>query len=445
LTHESIATGHAASKFGTPLADAEEVIELAASLPGLRFDGLHAHVGSQVPDVGSYEAALDALIGLASRVGRAGVSVRVLDLGGGFAVPYVDEPGLDPVDVADTLRERLNVRCAEHGLARPALVAEPGRTLVANPVVTLYAVGARKDADGTTLVAVDGGMSDNLRPMLYGARFEALPAGRSRDRMAPIAPVTVVGKHCETGDVLAERVPMPVDLGPGDLIAFAATGAYTYSLATAYNRVGRPAVVAVRQGASTLWLRREDASDMDRFETSAARPAPDVSVPEGVTIRPARPRDAASFVDMWQAVVEEGRYVRSETVAHPTRVYRSRFRRPWTDQEAQLVAVDGDRVVGHLFIQRERHPVTRHVATLGISVAPDRRGQGLGAALLDEAIRWATSVGVEKIVLSVYPTNTAAISLYRRFGFVDEGRLARQSRRSTGYVDEILMGLWLGG
>jgi putative acetyltransferase len=168
-------------------------------------------------------------------------------------------------------------------------------------------------------------------------------------------------------------------------------------------------------------------------------------VPTGVTIRPARPRDAASFVEMWQAVVEEGRYVRSETVAHPRRVYRSRFRRPWTDQEAQLVAVEGERVVGHLYIQRERHPVTRHVATLGISVAPDRRGQGIGAALLDESIRWARSVGVEKIVLSVYPTNTAAISLYRRFGFVDEGRLARQSRRSTGYVDEILMGLWLGG
>ena len=209
--------------------------------------------------------------------------------------------------------------------------------------------------------------------------------------------------------------------------------------------MGRPAVVAVREGASRLWLRREDAADMDRFETAAARPSPDATVPTGVTIRPARPRDAASFVEMWQAVVEEGRYVRSETVAHPRRVYRSRFRRPWTDQEAQLVAVEGERVVGHLYIQRERHPVTRHVATLGISVAPDRRGRGIGAALLDESIRWARSVGVEKIVLSVYPTNTAAISLYRRFGFVDEGRLARQSRRSTGYVDEILMGLWLGG
>jgi ribosomal protein S18 acetylase RimI-like enzyme len=184
---------------------------------------------------------------------------------------------------------------------------------------------------------------------------------------------------------------------------------------------------------------------MDRFETAAARPEPSVTLPEDVEIRPARARDAAPFVEMWRSVVEEGRWVRSETVAHPTRVYRARFRRPWTDEEAQIVAVEGERVVGHLYIQRERHPVTRHVATLGIAVAPDRRGEGIGAALLDEAIRWARGAGVEKIVLSVYPSNTAAISLYRRFGFVDEGRLSRQSRRSGGYLDEILMGLWLGG
>jgi diaminopimelate decarboxylase len=445
-THEAIASGHETSKFGASLAEAVAEAELVASLPNLRFDGLQAHVGSQVPHVGSYDAALDALLGLVVRLRDAGVApVRVLDLGGGFAAPYVDEPGLDPADVAAALQARLAARCAHEGLEPPALVAEPGCTLAADPAVTLYGVGARKDAGGRTLVAVDGGLSDNLWPMLYDARFQALAASRPAVSSVGASPVTVVGKHCESGDVLAADVPMPADLGPGDLIAFAATGAYTYSLATAYNRVGRPAVVAVRGGASTLWLRREDAADMDRFETSAARPAPQVTAPEGIMIRPARPRDAASFVELWQAVVDEGRFVRSETVAHPTRVYRARFRRPWTDHDAQLVAVEGDRVVGHLYIQRERHPVTRHVATLGISVAPDRRGHGIGAALLDESIRWAKGAGVEKIVLSVYPHNTAAISLYRRFGFVEEGRLVRQSRRSTGYVDEILMGLWLGG
>lgn len=445
-THEAIATGHPASAFGTPLSEATEVVRMAVSLPGLRFDGLHAHVGSQVPDVGSYEDALDVLLGLVVRLRDAGVApVRVLDLGGGFAVSYVDEPGLDPADVGDALHARLAARCAEEGLDRPMLVAEPGRTLVANPVVTLYRVGARKDAGGRALVAVDGGMSDDLRPMLYDVRFEAIAASRPPAPQEDTRTVTVVGTCCGSDDVLAEDVPMPGDLARGDLIAFAATGAYAYSLATAYNRVGRPAVVGVREGAASLWLRREDAADMDRFEAGAARSMTEVVVPDGVTIRPARPRDAASFVAMWQAVVEEGRYVRSETVAHPARVYRARFRRPWTDHDAQIVAVEGERVIGHLYIQRERHPVTRHVATLSISVAPDRRGGGIGAALLDEAIRWARDVGVDKLVLSVYPDNRAAISLYRRFGFVDEGRLARQSRKSTGYVDEILMGLWLGG
>ena len=136
--------------------------------------------------------------------------------------------------------------------------------------------------------------------------------------------------------------------------------------------------------------------------------------------------------------------MRSERVAHPARVYRRRFRKPWSDREAQIVAVEDDRVVGHLFIQRESHPVTRHVATLGIAVAADRRGQGVGTALMAEAVRWARGAGVQKLVLSVYPHNTGAIALYRKFGFVEEGRLSRQSHKSYGYEDELLMGAWIG-
>ena len=166
-------------------------------------------------------------------------------------------------------------------------------------------------------------------------------------------------------------------------------------------------------------------------------------MPSGVVIRPGRSRDARSFLVFWRGVVEEGRYVRSEQVAHPLRVYRARFRQSWTDNDAQIVAVAGDRVIGHLYIQRERHPVTRHIATLGIAVAAEFRSMGVGSALLVEAFRWARGVGVEKIVLSVYPHNTSAIALYRRFGFVEEGRLARQSRKSYGYEDEILMACWL--
>ena len=167
--------------------------------------------------------------------------------------------------------------------------------------------------------------------------------------------------------------------------------------------------------------------------------------PAGVTIRPATPRDAVSYLAFWSAVVAEGGYVRSERVAHPVGVYRKRFRRPWTEQEAQIVALDDrDDVIGHIYMQREQHPVTRHVATLGIAVAAGHRGRGVGTALLAEGFAWARGVGVEKLVLSVYPNNEDAISLYRRFGFVQEGRLARQSRKSTGYEDEILMGAWIG-
>ncbi|MET0802199.1 MAG: GNAT family N-acetyltransferase, partial [Actinomycetota bacterium] len=220
---------------------------------------------------------------------------------------------------------------------------------------------------------------------------------------------------------------------------------YTYALASTYNRVGRPAVVAVRGGIATPWLRREDAADLDRLEVARIRTSPANTLPDGIVVRPARPQDAVSYLTFWTGVVAEGRHVRTERVTSSPRVYRRRFRRPWTDREAQIVAVDAaGTVIGHLYIQREEHPVTRHVATLGIAVSAESRGRGVGTALMSEALRWARSVHVDKIVLSVYPHNVGAIGLYRRFGFVEEGRLARHSRKSYGDEDEILMAAWLG-
>ena len=143
-------------------------------------------------------------------------------------------------------------------------------------------------------------------------------------------------------------------------------------------------------------------------------------------------------------MVAEGRWVRSEHVGRRAREYRRRFRRSWTADGAELVALEGERVVGHVAVAREAHPVTRHVATLGMSVASDRRHRGIGAALLQEAFGWCREHGVDKVVLSVYPDNRAAIALYRSFGFVQEGRLARQSRKSYGDEDEILMAAWIG-
>ncbi|MFM8998790.1 MAG: N-acetyltransferase family protein [Actinomycetota bacterium] len=161
-------------------------------------------------------------------------------------------------------------------------------------------------------------------------------------------------------------------------------------------------------------------------------------------VRAARPGDARGMRDLVSAVAREGRFIR-RTEAEPLVVYRRRARRSWTDDGAELVAVDADGVLGGVRIVRELHPATRHVASFGLLVRAEHRGRGIGRALLAEAIRWAEHVGVRKLELAVYPDNDAAIALYRACGFVEEGRLRGHSRRGDGYADEIIMGRWLGG
>ncbi|HVF08304.1 MAG TPA: diaminopimelate decarboxylase [Actinomycetota bacterium] len=447
-THEAIATGHDASKFGTPLSEATGVLRMAAEMPALRVDGLHAHIGSQIVDAEPFLQTLGVLMQLAARVrDETGLGIGTVDVGGGFGVRYVDERAISLEHLGDALRTRLVEEAARLDLAEPTLMVEPGRWLVANAGVTLYRVVATKTvAGGRRLAAVDGGMSDNVRPALYDAAHTVALATPPTGRHDPVAELTVVGRHCESGDTLAEHLRLPATTGAGDLLAFAATGAYTYSLASTYNRVGRPAVVAVADGSVTPWLRREDAADLDRLEAATASGAHPPPTPAGVTVRPARPADAGSYLAFWHAIVAEEGNVRTERVTGTARTYRRRFRHPWTDRTAQIVATDaGGRLIGHLYIEREAHPVTRHVASLGIAVAADARGLGVGSALMAEAMRWARLVGVDKVVLSVYPGNRAAIGLYRRFGFVQEGRLARHSRKAYGDEDEILMAAWIGG
>jgi ribosomal protein S18 acetylase RimI-like enzyme len=164
---------------------------------------------------------------------------------------------------------------------------------------------------------------------------------------------------------------------------------------------------------------------------------------EDLVIRPATGRDARAYHDFWRAIVAEERFVRTESVREPVRAFRRRFRRA-SASELHLLAFRGDRLVGHVTIERDRHPVTRHVGTLAIAVAADERGHGVGRRLMDDALAWAKRVGIEKVVLSVYPHNAAAIGLYRSFGFVEEGRLVRHSRKTYGYEDEILMAAWIG-
>jgi RimJ/RimL family protein N-acetyltransferase len=278
--------------------------------------------------------------------------------------------------------------------------------------------------------------------MLYGARYTVAFASAPRPATPTVA--DIVGRHCESGDVLAKDVKLPQDPRPGDLLAFAATGAYTYSMASTYNRVGRPPVVAVRDGRARRWLRREDAADLERLEVGAAVPT-DAVVPEGVQVRPAKPRDARSFLDAYRTVAAERRFIHTEQVSRSVGFYRRRFRRSLDDRGMHALALDASgAVVGSLSIRRDAHPMIRHVATLGMFVVSSHRGRGIGSALLAEAVRWARRVGIERLELTVYPHNTAALALYRRFGFVEEGRLVRHAKKSYGYEDEILMAAWLG-
>jgi diaminopimelate decarboxylase len=167
--------------------------------------------------------------------------------------------------LARAIGDRLRADCVREGILVPRLVFEPGRAVVGSAGITLYRVGSVKERNGTNrMLAVDGGMSDNPRPMLYGASYEVVPAAPRNG--APLVATTVVGQHCESGDVVAEGLSLPADVGAGDVLAMAGTGAYCYSLASNYNRTPRPAVVAVDDGEAELWLRSETYEDLERLE-----------------------------------------------------------------------------------------------------------------------------------------------------------------------------------
>jgi diaminopimelate decarboxylase len=269
-THSFIETGELDSKFGTPIAGglAMEAVRSACGAPNLSFRGLHAHIGSQILSGRPYARTIEVLLDLVRAIrDELGATVGVLDVGGGFGVRYVDEDPLPVAEVAASVMRGIADAAATHGVDMPEVIVEPGRSVVANAAVTLYRVGTVKRTPGvTTFVAVDGGMSDNIRPMLYGARYTMALAGPPS--AGSPADVTVVGKHCETSDIMARDVRLDREPERGDLLAVASTGAYTYSMASNYNRLGRPAVIGVRDGRPSLWLRREDDDDLDRLEVT---------------------------------------------------------------------------------------------------------------------------------------------------------------------------------
>ncbi|MGI5467363.1 diaminopimelate decarboxylase [Streptomyces sp. CA-132043] len=262
--HEKIRTGTADQKFGLSVADgsAQHAVARVLAQPDLELAGLHCHLGSQITSAKPYLAAVRRMVGLMARIRDThGTVPPELDLGGGHGIAYrPGEPALDVPALARKVRAELIESCATAGLTVPRLVIEPGRAVAGPSGVALYRVLAVKRTEAHTFVAVDGGMSDNPRPALYGVRYAPRLVGR-RSYAEP-APMTVVGRHCEAGDVLAAGVPLPGDVRPGDLLAVPAAGAYHLSMASAYNLVGRPPVAAVRDGATRLLVRRETLDDL---------------------------------------------------------------------------------------------------------------------------------------------------------------------------------------
>jgi diaminopimelate decarboxylase len=263
-THEFIATAHEDQKFGFSLANGQAADAVARVLdrPGLQLVGLHSHIGSQIFDTGGFEVAAHRVVGLLARIrDEHGIELPEIDLGGGQGIAYVDGDDPQPAaEVASRLREIVRRECGLAGLAVPRLSVEPGRAIIGPSMLTLYEVGTVKpiELDGglrRTYVSVDGGMSDNIRTALYDADYTAVLANRLSDAPAQLS--RVVGKHCESGDIVVRDCWLPADLAPGDLLAVAATGAYCYAMASNYNRIPRPPVVAVTGGRSQPIVRRE--------------------------------------------------------------------------------------------------------------------------------------------------------------------------------------------
>ncbi|MFD0409798.1 diaminopimelate decarboxylase [Kitasatospora sp. NPDC127116] len=262
--HAAVRTGVGGQKFGFPIegGDAADAVARVLDQPGLELAGLHCHLGSQITSVEPYLLAVDALVRLLAEVReRHGVELPELDLGGGHGIRYLaGDEALDLAGFAVRVTDRLAVRCAEAGLEVPRLIVEPGRAVAGPAAVAVYRVlSVKHSADGRCFVAVDGGMSDNPRPALYGSPYAVRLVGRRSE--AGEARVDVVGRHCEAGDVLVRDAALPADLRPGDLLAMPAAGAYQLSMASGYNLVGRPAVVAVKDGRARLLIRRETVED----------------------------------------------------------------------------------------------------------------------------------------------------------------------------------------
>jgi len=265
-THDFVKTGQIDSKFGVALENGEafEIYAYAATLKNIQIDGVHCHIGSQIFDVDPFHEAARVMIDfMAQLYEKLSLKVRILNLGGGFGIKYAPED--DPLPAAEYIQKAVKTvkkLTAEKGMELPYLVFEPGRSIVASAGVTLYTVGGIKEIENVrTYVSVDGGMCDNPRYILYGAKYTAVLANNASAQ--PIAPVTIAGRCCESGDLIQEHVMMP-KIKVGDTLAVLATGAYNYSMSSNYNRLPRPAIVALKGEEKKVIVKRETYEDIIR-------------------------------------------------------------------------------------------------------------------------------------------------------------------------------------
>ncbi|MFE4331993.1 diaminopimelate decarboxylase [Streptomyces sp. NPDC056831] len=268
-THEFIATAHEDQKFGIALAggQAAEAVRRALTLDGLELIGIHSHIGSQIFDMAGFEVSARRVVQLLAEVrDEHGIELPEIDLGGGLGIAYTSEDDpREPHEIAKALGGIVTRECEAAGLATPRISVEPGRAIVGPTAFTLYEVGTIKPLEGLrTYVSVDGGMSDNIRTALYDAEYSVALVSRASDAEPML--VRVVGKHCESGDIVVKDAFLPSDLAPGDLIAVPATGAYCRSMASNYNHALRPPVVAVRDGEARVIVRRETEEDLLRLD-----------------------------------------------------------------------------------------------------------------------------------------------------------------------------------
>ncbi|MBS3973912.1 MAG: diaminopimelate decarboxylase [Actinobacteria bacterium] len=267
-THDFIMTGAEDSKFGFGLNQglAMEAVKKAVALPGLDFDGLHMHIGSQIFALHSFEKAIEVIVEFMCEVhAQTGVKVNLLDVGGGLGVAYgaPDEPSTIE-EFGKVVVDGIKEECEKHGIDTPKMAVEPGRSIVANAGVTLYTVGSIKEIpDIRTYVAVDGGMSDNIRTSLYGAHYETLIANKADQPRKMVA--TLAGKHCESGDIVVNDAQLQCP-EVGDVLCVCATGAYCQSMSSNYNKQVRPGVVFVRDGQWRWSVRRETYQDLMRTD-----------------------------------------------------------------------------------------------------------------------------------------------------------------------------------